>query len=134
MRHPEWAMMLAKAVADSSGRVFAWGDFDCCLFVSDCCVAVCGIDPAEAYRGRYTTEIGAKRALIKSHGSVENAFDAYFERVDAMLAQRGDIVAYKDEAGLTAAAVVWAGGYWAALKSGGSGKVDIQPFAAWRVE
>lgn len=134
MRNKNWAMRLAETIFAASGKPFEWGVHDCCLFVSDCCVAVCGIDPAADYRGRYTSETGAKRALLKLHGSVEGAFDAHFERVPVALAQRGDIVTYVDESGVTAAAVRWAGGYWAALRDGGVGRIECEPVAAWRVE
>lgn len=134
MRHSDWSLRLANLLRESQDKPFIWGEFDCCLFVSDCCVAVCGMDPAADYRGRYKTEVGAKRALLKRHGSVEAAFDACFQRVDVAFAQRGDIVTYLDSDGVTAAAVCWAGGYWAALRDGGVGRIDCVPLMAWRVE
>lgn len=134
MRHPDWASRLAHTIKAATERPFLWGEFDCCLFVADCCVAVCGVDPAESYRSRYRTEIGAKRALLKNHGSVEEAFDAYFERMDVAFVMRGDIVTYLDAEGLTAAAVCWAGGFWAALRDGGVGQIDCVPLVAWRVD
>lgn len=33
-----------------------WGDQDCTMWVSDWCLIRWGIDPAEKYRGTYTTE------------------------------------------------------------------------------
>lgn len=134
MRHSDWSLRLAKLLRESQDKPFIWGEFDCCLFVSDCAVAVCGVDPAEAYRGRYKTEVGAKRALIKIHGSIEAAFDACFERIDPALVQRGDIITYKDDDGLSAAAVSWSNGFWAALRDGGVGRIECEPVAAWRVE
>ena len=50
----------------AADKPFAWGTFDCCLFASDCFLAVTGIDPAVPFfRGRYESELQA-RALIKA--------------------------------------------------------------------
>ncbi|GAL18538.1 hypothetical protein JCM19235_1961 [Vibrio maritimus] len=47
----------------------------------------------EEYRGRYSTKIGAKRALTKfGHDSVTAAFDEKFERVPYAFARFGDLV------------------------------------------
>ena len=58
-------MRLNETIKAALGRPFLWGEFDCCLFAADCTASVCGVDPAENYRGKYTTETGAKRQLKK---------------------------------------------------------------------
>ncbi len=83
-RYRDWTTQLHHTIKAASERPFSWGEFDCCLFAADCCIAICGVDPAAEYRGRYTTEIGAKRVLRNTHGSLEAAWDASFERVPAV--------------------------------------------------
>ena len=70
MRHPDWQIRIITTIQAATERPFCWGENDCCLFVADVCLAACDKDPAAHYRGRYTTEIGAKRVLAKTHGSI----------------------------------------------------------------
>lgn len=132
MRNPDWAKALHQTIEAARERPFLWGETDCCLFVADCCAAVCGVDPAADYRGRYTTETGAKRVLIKRHGSLDAAFDACFERVEPAMAQRGDICMHETPDGM-AMAVRWAGAWWA-MSHAGAGRVSVTPLICWRVE
>ena len=107
MRKRDWTTQLAHTIKAAIERPFSWGEFDCCLFAADCAVAVCGADPAEAYRGKYSSEAGAKRLLKKLHGSLEAAWDACFARVQPGLIQRGDIALYDGPNG-RGVAVFWA--------------------------
>lgn len=133
MRVDDWPTALFELVEEYRFKEFQWGEHDCCLFAADCCIAVCGKDPAESYRGKYTTEIGAKRALKQQHGSVEAAFDACFARVDANLAQRGDVVLFDGDLGPTAGIQGAEGVVWSV---GLNGLAIIKPDVkvAWRVE
>ena len=106
MRHPDWQLRIIQTIQAASERPFCWGENDCCLFVADVCLAACDKDPAAAYRGRYSTEIGAKRVLAKTHGSIEAALDALFVRVPIAMAQRGDALVFDGPNGLTAG-VMW---------------------------
>ncbi|NAP01938.1 hypothetical protein B1F73_09255 [Pseudomonas syringae] len=132
MRNRDWTTRLHEVIKAAQGRPFSWGEFDCCLFAADCASAVCGVDPAEQYRGTYKTESGAKRALKKRHGSLESAWDACFARVAVPFIQRGDVVMYEAPAGRSMA-VFWAGDYWATTDDGVA-RVVCEPLAAWRVE
>lgn len=132
MRYRDWPKRLHETIQAASERPFSWGEFDCCLFVSDCAMAICGIDPSQDYRGRYTTAVGAKRVVASSHGSLEAVLDTYFNRVDPKYAQRGDIVSFENDSG-KCVAVLWGGQYWAATEAGAA-TVNCQPLAAWRVE
>ncbi|MDX7735884.1 DUF6950 family protein [Aeromonas caviae] len=133
MRHPDWQLRIIQCIQAASGRPFAWGENDCCLFVADVCLAACGKDPAADYRGRYRTELGAKRALAKTHGSIAAALDALFERVPVAMAQRGDALVFDGPQGQTAA-VMWAGRVWAMTEQGARHIPDAVPLFAWRVE
>ncbi|HEY1847288.1 MAG TPA: hypothetical protein VGH05_20870, partial [Buttiauxella sp.] len=93
--------------------------------------AMCGEDFASAYRGTYSTEIGAKKALLRNHGSLEKALKSCLDEVPVNLAQRGD-VAIIENGGRRCAGIVWTGGVYAA---GESGLVLMRerPLSAWRI-
>ncbi|KJH75631.1 DUF6950 family protein [Pseudomonas sp. ES3-33] len=132
MRYQDWTTRLHDVIKAAQGRPFSWGEFDCCLFAADCSAAVCGVDPAAQYRGKYTSEAGAKRQLKKQHGSLEAAWDASFQRVSLAFVQRGDVVLYDAPNGRSMA-VFWAGDFWSTTDEGVT-RVECEPLAAWRVE
>ncbi|MBF8720511.1 DUF6950 family protein [Pseudomonas guariconensis] len=132
MRYRDWTTRLSEVIKAALERPFSWGEFDCCLFAADCAVAVCGTDPAQAYRGTYKTEAGAKRALKKNHGSLEAAWDACFTRVSPAFIQRGDVAMYEAPGGRSMA-VYWANEFWATTDDGVA-RVVCEPLAVWRVE
>lgn len=131
-RYSDWPHRLQKTLQAAREAAFSWGELDCCLLAADCCVAVCGVDPAERYRGRYTTERGAKRVLANTHGSLEAAWDACFERIPVRQAQRGDVVLFDAPLG-RCIGVVWAGGVWC-MTDDGAAPSRAEPYLAWRVE
>ena len=133
MRHPDWQIRIIKTIQAASERPFCWGENDCSLFVADACLAACDKDPAAAYRGRYSTEIGAKRVLAKTHGDIPAALDALFARIPVAMAQRGDALVFDGPQGQTAA-VMWAGQVWAMTEQGARPIPDAVPLFAWRVE
>lgn len=132
MRHRDWTTRINEVIKAAQERPFSWGEFDCSLFAADCAVAVCGVDPAELYRGKYKTETGAKRLLKKNHGSLEAAWDACFKRIALSFIQRGDVVMY-DAPGGRSVAVFWSGDYWSATEDGAH-RIECEPMAAWRIE
>lgn len=133
MRRPDWQRQLITTIEAARVRPFVWGELDCCLFVADCCVAACGIDPAAVYRGRYTTARGSQRVLAKEHGSIAAVLDAHFQRIDPALAQRGDSVVFDGPLGQTAG-LIWAGQVWAMTEQGARPVPDVVPLLAWRAE
>lgn len=133
MRHPDWQIRIITTIQAASERPFCWGENDCCLFVADVCLAACDKDPAAEYRGRYRTEIGAKRVLAKTHGDIPAALDAIFERIPVAMAQRGDALVFDGPQGQTAG-VMWAGKVWAMTEVGARPIPDAVPQIAWRVE
>ncbi|RZI91204.1 MAG: hypothetical protein EOP15_01890 [Pseudomonas sp.] len=132
MRYRDWTTRLNDVIKAALERPFSWGEFDCCIFAADCAVAVCGVDPAERYRGKYKTEAGAKRALKKTHGSLDAAWDACFVRVAPSFIQRGDVAVYEAPGGRSMA-VYWANEFWATTELGVT-RVVCEPIAVWRVE
>lgn len=87
---------------------FEWGKTDCCMMTSDIILELTGVDPADKFRGEYTTETGAKRALVK-YGSIEDTLDQHFKRISINFANRGDPVMFTSELGVTMG-VKWLGG------------------------
>lgn len=132
MRHPDWQARLLATIRAATVRPFVWGMNDCCTFGADCCVAVCGTDPAAAHRGHYQTEQGAARAQVR-FGTMEQALDAVFARVPPAMAQRGDAVLFDGPAGTTAG-ILWAGQIWAMTPDGARAIPGVLPTIAWRVE
>ncbi|MEW7867465.1 DUF6950 family protein [Aeromonas diversa] len=131
-RHPDWQARLLSHIEAAMGRPFVWGQSDCCLFTADACAAVSGVDPAADYRGRYTTEIGARRVLLKQHGSIAAVLDDHFDRIPVTMAQRGDAALFDGEAGDTAG-IIWAGTLWAMTPQGARPLPGIIPRIVWRV-
>lgn len=132
MRKLSWQQDLAAYLASCKETEFVWGTFDCCLFAANCAKVICGKDPAEVYRGSYETEIGAKKALLRNHKSIGNAFGASFEEIPVGMVQRGDIVTFVGDFGETAG-VLWGGKIWTVTYKG---LVAVAPklLRAWRVE
>lgn len=132
MRNRDWTTRLHDVIKAAHGRPFSWGKFDCCLFAADCTLAVCGIDPAVEYRGKYKTEAGAKRLLKKIHGSLEAAWDVSFVRIPPAFIQRGDVALYVGEQGRSVA-VFWANEFWSVADDGVC-RIKCTPLAVWRIE
>lgn len=132
MRNPTWLQDLSNYISSCKDVEFQWGSFDCCIFAANCCQLVANSDPAAAYRGQYDSEWGAKVALAGNHGSLAGAFGALYSEVDPGMAQRGDVVIFESELGLTAG-IQWVEGVWTV---GLNGVVFVTPtvLKAWRVE
>jgi hypothetical protein len=69
----------------AAGQPFVWGERDCCLWAADWIKARTGRDPAEGFRGRYRTRLGAHR-LVRRLGGWQPAMRELAER--AGLAER----------------------------------------------
>lgn len=125
---------VGKWVHEHKHTTFEWGTSDCCLFTCDYVKARTGIDPAVNHRGTYSTEIGAKRSLVK-HGSIQSSFDnAGFKRIDFNFAKRGDVVMYRTEQG-DAIGMKWTGGILG-LSEIGVSVIDVKPdsvIAVWEI-
>lgn len=93
MRLSQWEARLGREIEAAENRVFVWGTFDCILFPADCAIAMTGRDPAEAWRGTYSDDAGA-RALIDRLGGIDRCPPAagLAEISNPMMARRGDAV------------------------------------------
>lgn len=129
-RYEDWPARLLAAVKAAEKKPFAWGEHDCALMVADCVLAETGFDFAKEFRGRYSTALGAAKAL-RSNGAAGLA--DYVTRVlgDPVvpaLAQRGDVVMFETAEGHEALAVV------VGLDAAAAGPEGITwvPLAQWK--
>ena len=107
MRTINWESRLNDYIDKCRSRSFAWGEWDCGLFVADCIQIILGVDFAAEYRGRYDTEKRAAAFLAKSLyvETVEQVMDvtalrhpSFFRPVPLSAARRGDVVIYDTKA------------------------------------
>lgn len=120
---------VAVVLQDPKFKTYKRGETDCAMLVADCCMALSGKDPAAEYRGQYGDLRGAIAAL-KEHGSIADALDRHFDRVDVEFIQRGDAVQMGDP---TSVGIWWAGKVWTCEETTGIAAVDREITAAWRV-
>lgn len=90
-RRSTWEAELSAYIASVRDLPMAWGSHDCGLFFAGACLAMTGFDPGEPFRGKYSTELGAAKALKKfGSGDLESTLDGLFDVVPAGFARRGD--------------------------------------------
>lgn len=101
MRFPDWEARLSAWVAENRDRPHAWGEHDCILAGCSAVEAMTGRDPAKKYRGAYSDEEGAAKALRKlGKGTLLKTVDAEFDRKPVGRAQRGDLVWFNGSVGI----------------------------------
>lgn len=113
-KHNDWDIQhFNDFLLDNKDKLFEWGVSDCCLFVADAIQSYTGTDLADDFRGKYTTEIGALKAIKKVTGGTTVADAAAYcaskhglvEYEFPLMAKRGDLV-LADNGGTLIAAVV----------------------------
>ena len=131
IKHPNWRTKLARYLLDNQHRPFEWGAFDCCLFAADALKIQTGQDYAEAFRGRYKTELGAARALKRyGSGTLEDTLDQILGAGQNGVLRDGDITLNNTENG-PAVGVFYSGVIWVP----GETKLQhirTQPIKFWR--
>jgi len=97
-RLDDWPERLNDFLGAAHGRLFLWGKWDCCLFSADAVLAMTGIDVGVVFRGKYTTAVGAARAVKRyGGGTLEDAMDKMAAQNRwlsclPLMAKRGDVV------------------------------------------
>lgn len=92
-RLSDWEARLAEYLAGVFHTPHQYGVHDCALHGANAVLAQTGVDHGAPFRGRYTTELGAARALKKhGAGTLEATFDAHLPIIPTALARRGDLV------------------------------------------
>lgn len=93
-RKRNWAYILKKAIDKKGKQDFEWGTNDCALFASDILHSLTGTDPASWFRGKYSSEKGAYKALKRSPFSDnEKGFNPLFSTVVKNLASKNNMEA-----------------------------------------
>jgi hypothetical protein len=92
-RFPDWEARLRIYLESVRELAFEWSTHDCCTFSAGAVEAMTGVDAMAEFRGAYSDEEAAKRALRRiGKGTLAKTLDAKFEAVDPAFAHRGDLV------------------------------------------
>jgi hypothetical protein len=115
------SLIIMKAfIQTHKNKPFVWGENDCCLFAANAVLALTGNDLAAEFRGKYSTELGAARAL-KKHGysSIEMLLNAKLgESIAPLSAKNGDVALVENHLGQLAAGIVFRSGIYCVSPSG----------------
>jgi hypothetical protein len=127
-----WQTSLALTITANQDKHFEWGTFDCCLFAADCVKAMTGQDPAQEFRGKYKTRLGAARKLKElGAGDLESTLNDKLGEPVPGYPQKGDICLVDTEDG-PAAGVVFSRVIWVPGPTGLQA-IKQKPKAVWRV-
>ena len=126
-RVEDWPERLLALIDERRTATFKWGAQDCCAFPADAVLAMTGVDPMAALRGRYNSARSAA-VLMEKVGGIAAFLDALLPQVPPLLARRGDVVMFDADdgpvlgiaCGVTAAAA-------------GPNGVTWIPLAQWRL-
>src|SRR5690242_8272988 len=70
-RYQDWPERLAAFVATMRDRPFAWGSWDCCLFVAAAIKEMTGVDFGEPFRATGYNDEASAYAIVAEYGSTE---------------------------------------------------------------
>ena len=118
MRLPDWKARLTDYLTQCAGQPYLLGRHDCALFAAGAMEAVCGIDPAAPWRGRYITKAAGLR-LVRRAGHADHVavFAAALEEIAPAFAAAGDIAVVESD-GAQLLAVVQGEGVYVLQPSG----------------
>lgn len=97
-RHTDWTLRLTDFIKRKRYTPFQWGANDCCLFVADVAHAMTGNDPANTFRGKYKSELGAMKALKRQGFETIDAVltHAFGNPISRLEVRRGDAVLFEN--------------------------------------
>jgi hypothetical protein len=94
-RLPDWRPRFSSYLIETAFKPFNWGEHDCALYPANGVMAMTGVDLAGEFRGRYSTEIGAVRALKKyGAGDLASTLASKLPEIDPADATLGDVVIF----------------------------------------
>lgn len=106
IRKKGWEERFIKAILIEQEAPFEWGKHDCAILMAASVKAIHGEDhPALEEFTKYTDEKSAKRHLAK-HGGLVKLIEKYFEPVNILSAQQGDIGVVEAEGFASGAVIV----------------------------
>ncbi len=104
-RHDNWPMRLVECTEAHIESFPDWGVSDCLMMAADAMFAVTGTDPLSKFRGKYTTEQGAAKLMLKNGcENVEDVFEKYLgmEPMGRFSFRRGDVGTIEISGGIAA--------------------------------
>lgn len=135
MKKLNWTIDFIELTSEKKFSPFKWGELDCVLFAADSVLLMTGVDPAKDSRGKYKTEVGAKKHLSSKYGDLFKAWDSKLERLQNInFVQNGDVVLFEGPMGTTSG-IYWNGGVFAPTLEGVRfiDEAHNKLLAAWRV-
>lgn len=117
-------------------QAFEWGKCDCCLFAADWIKVNTAEDLAADLRGKYSTELGANRALKKlGFDGVTAIADARIgEGLSPLQLNRGDIALVKNHVEQDTLGIVYGNQIWVLGLNGIETLPVTTAIKGWRVE
>ena len=134
MKKQNWVIDLAQFIESRRFVPFKWHDNDCCTFVADAILLITGTDAAAPYRNKYTTAVGAVRALKKyGDGTIEGALSNCFPEIPVSEMGRGD-AALVHVNNQPAASLCMGNKLWIVSDNGLITLAKSEAVKSWRVE
>ncbi|MCM2472160.1 hypothetical protein HGO38_01545 [Rhizobium sp. CG5] len=137
IRLPDWRARFDAQCDRMRLQPFSWADNDCAIgLAGNLVLALTGVDVVAAYRGRYSTRVGAIRCLRGSGFATLGDLVASLlpEHAHASMARVGDIVALPDDGPFSHGLGVVNGERVFVLTDAGFGTVDrAQAVRAFKV-
>lgn len=114
-RRTNWQIYLANYIDDVRALEFEWGKFDCCQFALGAEVILTGDTRWPEFIASYNSKREAYKLLAKhSDGGLFALLDTRLERIDPVLAQRGDLIGHMtpegEGVGINDITGIWAAG------------------------
>lgn len=101
-RLPDWQTRLDSFLNLHAQDPFAYGSWDCCLFVCDAIREMTGVDPAQDFRDKYKSRDEAYRLIKAATGAkslqmivASITTKLKMQEIPMLMAQRGDVVLVK---------------------------------------
>lgn len=137
-RVSNWEQNLNQYLSAHLDAKFDWGRLDCALFVAGAVEAQTGVDHGKAFRGAYSDEAGAMKAIVAIGGAknIVELMDGFLPRRVRSMVQRGDVVMCR-EGYLAIAFGAFALGVGEEVATGRQGLIRLPPITwvrAWAVE
>ena len=103
-RSDDWQARLEAFLSKHQFDSFHYGRWDCCLFVCDAIREMTGIDPAAAFRGSYSSQVEARRAVRAYGTTVQAVVEAVavqygMPETGVLHARRGDVALLRRNCG-----------------------------------
>jgi hypothetical protein len=113
-KHLHWHTRSFDAfIREREKMPFVWGKNDCCIFAADAILANTGVDIADDFRGKYSSQLGAFKTIREVTGGTSVADAAahcatkhgLVEYKHPLLAKRGDLVVIENAGALIAGVI-----------------------------